>query len=206
MDPLEKFKTNFVRARGEAYQPGEKPGEKPRPKRKASGQAPVKPTPAQSNLREFGDALPGDELDNVDTDFGRTNINPTAPQYSEINPPPADSEKRPPRGKFESLPLVFYRDLKEAKRKDWNIKNVMACGEVSSWFGPPGSGKSAILTDIAIAGASNQQWRGYRIKENFASIYFALERADLVKRRMIAHRLRDKLPDDLPIANLGRRH
>src|SRR6516165_6677214 len=115
MDPLEKFKTNFVRARGEAYQPGEKPGEKPRPKRKASGQAPVKPTPAQSNLREFGDALPGDELDNVDTDFGRTNINPTAPQYSEINPPPADSEKRPPRGKFESLPLVFYRDLKEAK-------------------------------------------------------------------------------------------
>ena len=59
---------------------------------------------------------------------------------------------------------------------------------------------------FGIAGASNQQWRGYRIKENFASIYFALERADLVKRRMIAHRLRDKLPDDLPIANLGRRH
>jgi hypothetical protein len=59
------------------------------------------------------------------------------------------------------------------------------------------------LTDIAIAGASNQQWRGYRTKENFASIYFALERADLVKRRMIAHRLRDKLPDDLPIAISG---
>jgi hypothetical protein len=139
-----------------------------------------------------------------------------AAQSTDEEPPPPTSEadygfaggqqqesRAEAHGKFESLPLVFYRDLKEARRKDWNIKNVMACGEVSSWFGPPGSGKSAILTDIAIAGASNQQWRGYRIKESFASIYFALERADLVKRRMIAHRLRDELPDDLPIAISG---
>ena len=71
MDPLEKFKNDFVRRRGEAYQPGEKP----RPRRKADGPAPVKPTAAQNNLREFGDALLGDELDNVDTDLGPTNIN-----------------------------------------------------------------------------------------------------------------------------------
>ena len=202
MDPLEKFKTDFVRARGAAYQLGEKPGEKPRPRRKQNTQA-QKPTPVQNNLREFGDALPGDELDN----------NP--PHQTNSDPPPPNSEadygfasgrqqeSHGAHSKFESLPLTFYRDLKEAKRKDWNIKNVMACGEVSSWFGPPGSGKSAILTDIAIVGASNQQRRGYRIKENFACIYFALERADLVKRRMIAHRLRDKLPDDLPIAISG---
>src|SRR5262249_41347223 len=62
---------------------------------------------------------------------------------------------------------------------------------------------SAILTDIAIAGASRSQWRGYRIKENFASVYFALERSDLVKRRNVAHRLRNELPDDLPIAISG---
>src|SRR5262249_9142203 len=65
------------------------------------------------------------------------------------------------------------------------------------------SGKSAILTDIAIAGACSPQWRGYRIKENFASVYFALERSDLVKRRNVAHLLRDELPDDLPIAFSG---
>ena len=112
-------------------------------------------------------------------------------------------ESRGARRKIEPLPLTFYRDLTEAKRKDWNIKNVMACGEVSSWFGPPGSGKSAILTDIAITGASRLQWRSYRIKENFASVYFALERSDLVKRRHVAHRLRDELPDDLPIAISG---
>ena len=75
MDPLEKFKADFVRTRGEAYQPGEKP----RPRRKASGPAPVKPTPAQNSLREFGDSLPGDELDN----------NP--PHQTNSDPPPAMS-------------------------------------------------------------------------------------------------------------------
>jgi hypothetical protein len=59
MDPIEKFKTDFARVRGEAYSPGEKPGEKPRPKRKANEPAP-KPAAAQ-NLREFGDPLSGDE-------------------------------------------------------------------------------------------------------------------------------------------------
>jgi hypothetical protein len=140
---------------------------------------------------------------------------PTAARGTTDEPPPPTSEadygfaggqqqeRREAHGKFEPLPLTFYRDLKEAKRKDWNIKNVMARGEVSSWFGPPGSGKSAILTDIAIAGASRVHWRGYRIKENFASVYFALERSDLVKRRNVAHRLRNELPDDLPIAISG---
>jgi hypothetical protein len=158
----------------------------------------------------------GPTLDDDDKSFGDPAAFGTQTKSPrEDDQPPATSEadygftrgqqqeSRGPRGKFEPLPLTFYRDLKEAKRKDWNIKNVMACGEVSSWFGPPGSGKSAILTDIAIAGASNQQWRGYRIKENFASVYFALERSDLVKRRHVAHRLRDELLDDLPIAISG---
>ena len=83
MDPLEKFKTDFARARGEAHQPkAAKADDKPRPKRKANGPAPVKPTAAQNSLREFGDALTGDELDN----------NPPSPQYSEINPPPPQTK------------------------------------------------------------------------------------------------------------------
>ena len=46
-------------------------------------------------------------------------------------------------------------------------------------------------------------WRGYRTKARFGGLYFALERVDLVKRRMTAHRLRDNLPPDLPIAIVG---
>jgi hypothetical protein len=81
-------------------------------------------------------------------------------------------------------------------------QNVIARGETSSWIAPPGKGKSALLTDIAVHLAGGADWRGYRTKDRGGVIYFALERADLVKRRLIAHKLRDDLPV-LPIAVAG---
>jgi hypothetical protein len=99
--------------------------------------------------------------------------------------------------------LSYFSDLVEAKPKLWLIKNVIARGECSSWIGPPGKGKSALLADISAHGAHAAAWRDYRIKENFGVLYFALERVDLVKRRMTAHRMRDDLPADLPIAIYG---
>jgi len=60
-----------------------------------------------------------------------------------------------------------------------------------------------LLTDIFVHGARGAEWRGYRVKAPFDGTYFALERVDLVKRRMTAHRLRDNLPPDLPIAIVG---
>jgi hypothetical protein len=121
---------------------------------------------------------------------------PTAARGTDEPPHPgAESNERCQNGN-----LSYFGDLGEATPKPWSVKNVIARGECSSWFGPPGVGKSALLEDLHIHGAYSQQWRSYRIKENFASIYFALERADLVKRRMIAHRARDNLPVNLPIA------
>jgi hypothetical protein len=79
------------------------------------------------------------------------------------------------------------------------IKNVIARAETSSWIAPPGRGKSALLTDISVHLASGTEWRGYRTKKPCGVVYFALERADLVKRRLIAHKLRDNLIS-LPIA------
>jgi hypothetical protein len=103
----------------------------------------------------------------------------------------------------EVITLSFFADLVEAKPKPWLIKNVIARGECSSWIAPPGKGKSALLTDIFVHGAHGLDWRSYRTRAKFGGIYFALERADLVKRRMTAHRLRDSLPADLPIAIVG---
>jgi hypothetical protein len=100
----------------------------------------------------------------------------------------------------EPIQLNFFSDLIEAAPKSWLIKNVIARGECSSWIAPPGKGKSALLTDIFVHGAGGIDWRGYRVKAAFGGIYFALERVDLVKRRMTAHRLRDDLPSNLPIA------
>jgi hypothetical protein len=44
-----------------------------------------------------------------------------------------------------------------------------------------------LITDIAIHIASGEEWRGYRCKQRCGVVYFALERAALVKRRLTAH-------------------
>jgi len=112
-------------------------------------------------------------------------------------------EAEAPKPAADAIALSFFSDLVEAKPKPWLIKNVIARGECSSWIAPPGKGKSALLTDIFVHGAHCMNWRGYRTRERFGGLYFALERVDLVKRRMTAHRLRDNLPPDLPIAIVG---
>jgi Bifunctional DNA primase/polymerase, N-terminal/AAA domain len=111
---------------------------------------------------------------------------------------PDVSNERP-----EAIALSYFSDLKEAAPKLWLVKNVIARGETSGWIGPPGAGKSAALGDLCVHGASSSSWRGYRIKQQFGSLYLALERADLVKRRFTAQRMRDNLPIDLPIAIAG---
>ena len=73
-------------------------------------------------------------------------------------------------------------------------------GNQSSWIARPGKGKSALLTDIAVHGGQGKGWRGYRTPAPFGTVFFALERADLTKRRLIAYRRRDQLPESLPIA------
>src|SRR5205085_9398335 len=91
--------------------------------------------------------------------------------------------------KGDRIALTFFSELTQPTPKPWLIKNVIARGETSSWIAPPGKGKSALLTDISIHLASGTDWRGYRTKVKCGVIYFALERVDLVKRRLIAHKL-----------------
>ena len=111
----------------------------------------------------------------------------------------------PPNGSAPNtaLALTFFDELSERpSAKPWVIKNVIARDETSSWFAPPGKGKSALLTDLAVHNAGGLDWRGYRTKGPPGVLYFALERADLVRRRLIAHKLRDDL-HRLPIAVTG---
>jgi hypothetical protein len=119
--------------------------------------------------------------------------------------PAAGVTSRPrPTPPPNQIPLTFWRDFVTAPpSKTWIIRDVIAHGEVSSWIGKPGGGKSALMTDIAVHVALGQDWRGYRTRQRSGVVYFALERADLVGRRFQAHRLRDGLLDDLPIAVSG---
>jgi hypothetical protein len=92
-------------------------------------------------------------------------------------------------------PLRFkYRLLRNLSAnppaRDWIIKNVIAAGETSAWIGPPGSLKSALLGELAFCVAAKQDWHGYKAKRSGLVVYFALERADLVRRRLLAYRAR----------------
>jgi hypothetical protein len=99
--------------------------------------------------------------------------------------------------------LTFFDELSETPApKPWLIKNVISRDETSSWIAPPGKGKSALLTDIAVHLAGGVDWRGFRSKGRSGVVYFALERADLVRRRLVAHKQRDGLKG-LPIAVAG---
>ena len=100
------------------------------------------------------------------------------------------------------IPLDYYENFGKAVAKKAIIKGVIYNGERSSWIGPPGSGKSALLANIATHAADGPDWRGYRAKERVGVVYFALERGQLAKRRLMAHALQTgKL--NLPIAVAG---
>jgi AAA domain len=111
-------------------------------------------------------------------------------------PPPEPNS--PPKG----MPLTFFDDVENFAKKVWLLKEAIAKGETSEWIAAPGMLKSALLADISVCIASGTDWRGYRSKEICGVVYFALERADLVKRRLTAHRRRDEL-EGLPIAVAG---
>jgi hypothetical protein len=104
-----------------------------------------------------------------------------------------------------SLKITYFADCGQAANKHWLVKGVLAANETSTLIGPPGAGKSALATDVVVHYARTQgkDWRGHLIKERGGVCYFAFERADLVKRRLHAYRLRDNLPADLPIAVVG---
>ena len=84
--------------------------------------------------------------------------------------------------------------------KRWLFKGIMARGETSAWIAPPGGMKSALMAEASMcAAASGLDWRGKQSKGKFGVVYFALERADLLKRRLLAHRQLMKA-SNLPLA------
>jgi hypothetical protein len=99
--------------------------------------------------------------------------------------------------------ITYFGECDQAQAKSWLVKSMLAENETSTIIGPPGSGKSAFVTDIGVSYARGKDWRGRRVKKRGGVVIFAFERADLTKRRLHAYQLRDGLPVDLPIAVVG---
>jgi RecA-family ATPase len=88
-------------------------------------------------------------------------------------------------------PFVTFDEMDiERTDKQWLIKNILARCETSAWIGPPGSLKSALLAEASICVGAGHDWHGYRNKGAAGVLYFAIERSDLVKRRLRAHKQR----------------
>jgi hypothetical protein len=113
-----------------------------------------------------------------------------------------------------ALPFEMFDDAAKNVEKTWLLKGLIAIGEDSSWFGPPGSMKSSLLLDMAFHIAWRRHWFWHEydyVKEETdagaeprGSVYFALERADLVRARMGAYKARDKPEVPLPISIVTR--
>ncbi len=98
------------------------------------------------------------------------------------------------------LPFLLLKDIRNTPiSKRHLIKGVMARGETSAWIGPPGSMKSALMAQASICVASGADWLGKKNKGAACVVYFALERSDLVVRRLRAHVEKAGL-GELPIA------
>jgi hypothetical protein len=90
---------------------------------------------------------------------------------------------------MRGYPFVTFDEMDvESPAKQWLIKNILARGETSAWIAPPGAMKSALLAQASVYVAAGIDWHGYRNKGAAGVIYFAIERADLVKRRLRAHK------------------
>jgi AAA domain len=106
---------------------------------------------------------------------------------SEVVPliPGARTKEYPPAD--VAFPFQTLQELSALPTaRDWIAKNITAKGETSAWIGAPGSLKSALRAEATVHHAAARDWRGHKIKRPHGVLYFALERADLVRRRLLA--------------------
>lgn len=97
--------------------------------------------------------------------------------------------------------IVMARDLSEDDdKKTWIIRDVWAAGEFSYIAAVPGAGKSVITGDAAChIAAGMDDWHGHDIDNPGFVLYFAAERARLVRRRIRAWLKYHGIDSDIPL-------
>ena len=89
------------------------------------------------------------------------------------------------QGTARILSGTDYADMSTVSRKQWLVHHLLAVGELSAFYGEPGSGKSVLAQDIGLHLAAGLPWFGREVKQS-AVLYVALERAAVVARRALA--------------------
>lgn len=102
-----------------------------------------------------------------------------------------------------ALPLTFFGEFGNKAKKRPILKGFINKGEISALIAPPKRGKSALMAEIAIHCAAGKDWRDSSASDACGVVIFAIERADLYRRRLDAYALRDGYKN-LPIAVAGK--
>lgn len=142
-------------------------------------------------------------------------MNEARPHNPPLEPPPGGvihvsnpnsaggdgQQKGPESSKPSGMPsFKLWQELVlEVAAKSWLVQNLLGDSEVSVLFGPPGSAKSVLAQDLATHVAAGLPWFG-RTTLQGAVLYIALERAEVVKRRAAALRIKHNFDIGLPFA------
>jgi 5S rRNA maturation endonuclease (ribonuclease M5) len=117
-------------------------------------------------------------------------------------PPRSEDAELPSKLPPNVLKLSYFEDFDKQAPTRPVLKNLFNLGETSAIIGPPGSGKSALEAEMVVAIVTGNDWRGHTNKLACGVVIFALERADLYKRRFKAYALRDE-HETLNVAVVG---
>jgi AAA domain len=105
----------------------------------------------------------------------------------------------------KGAPFILFDDIENVP-KTWLADGFLGAGEMSCWYGEPGSGKSVLAEDFGLHVAGKfREWLGREINTHGAVIYIALERPNLVKRRAVAFKIKHKV-HGLPFAIVSEAH
>jgi RecA-family ATPase len=110
-----------------------------------------------------------------------------------------DDQSKPPPGFVKPLPFVLFDQIENVP-KVWLVEDYLGAGELSCWYGEPGSGKSVLAEDLGLHVAGRlPRWLDRELSIHGAVVYIALERSNLVKRRAVAFKLKHNV-HSLPFA------
>lgn len=85
--------------------------------------------------------------------------------------------------------------------KNWLIKDVLSCGEMSVLFAPSGGGKSFVALDMAARVATGMQWFGHNVEKR-PVLYVSGEGWTGFQQRMVAWAVEMNIADDFMLFDM----
>ena len=91
--------------------------------------------------------------------------------------------------------VLAPKDVRELPPITWRVKGVLPSRGIAAIYGPPGSGKSFLATDLAAAISRGEDWFGHRTTQTTV-IYLMLEGEGGIRNRLEAfENIKGVLPD-----------